>query len=380
MAINQHIANLSVSDSPLNGDELGGKSPLKKKKKVNKGSKTSSLTTPSSILKGGNNRNSSPIPPHDHIFQRTVIDAAVLLTEEAEKERYSEFNHALGVLLKNAALVDPTVVFNPRQRSCTLPPWRFPKDVPSNMTEQNRFVHISSTPWRFKTHSQKRGDNLIYFSFTMSSDVPPADICSTINMEWCRQNGDRLAVKAVQCHDTVTPIALFFLWNEGPIQTYVTELITIFRKCWECALLDKDDSLPAAIVIPEFTLKKSLPMVKGTNSNAPMFGPNLPSALQNARKVMHIEVGREHADLIRRLVEIGKERKIFQAMWGRRIHPSEILEADAPMEAKNNLASMAQDHASFIFGSRVERLVGATRLDRTVAQKGANGEVFAPHH
>lgn len=372
-AINQHIANLSVSDKVPSTS-----SPPKKKTKSNKTNKTTSTKTPSSILKGGGARinSSSPIPPpHNHVFQRTVIDSSVVLTSEAERDRYSEFNHALGVLLKNAAMVDPTVVLNPLHPSSTLLPWRLPKDVPNNMTELGRFVFISSTPWRFKTHSQKRGDNTVYFSFTMSSDEPPADLCSAINMEWCRQNGDRLAVKSVQCHDTITPIALFFLWNEGATDTLVSELSSIFRKCWECALLDNDESVPKAIILPEFALKKSLPQIRGANTHTPSFGNNIPPQLQNARRVMHIEVGRTHADLIKRLVEIGKERQIFRAMWGKKIHPSEVLEQDAPMEARNNLASMAQDHASFIFGSRVERLIGVTQLDKMVDVKDPQGVV-----
>jgi hypothetical protein len=307
------------------------------------------------------------------LFQRTVIEASVVLAAEAEKDRFSEYNLSLGILLKNLVMIDPTVVLNPRELACKLNPWRLPKDVPSNMTELGRFVFISSTPWRFKTLGQKKNDNTVYFSFTMSSDVPPSELCSSIIMEWSRQNGERLSIKEVQCHDTIQPIALFFLWNEGPTESFRTELATIFRKCWECALLDGDTTIGAAIIIPEFTLKKSLPMVRGANTHAPQFGANLPAQVQNARKVWHIEVGRHHIDLIKRLVEVGKDRNFFQGMWGKRIHLSEVLEQDAPMEARNNLATMAQDHASFIFGSRVERLIGITRLDRTVDWKDKEG-------
>ena len=69
LEINQHIANLSVSDPIPTGEDIDGKSPLKKKKKGNKSPKAVSSTTPSSILKGGGNRITSPIPPHIHLFQ-----------------------------------------------------------------------------------------------------------------------------------------------------------------------------------------------------------------------------------------------------------------------------------------------------------------------
>ncbi len=197
-------------------------------------------------------------------------------------------------------------------------------------------------------------------------------VCSSINMEWCRQNGDRLSVKLVQCHDTCTPIAFFFLWNEGPPDTFVSELGllgSIFKVCWECALLNGDESVPPAIILPEFSLRKSLPQVKSGKTNGPMFSANIPQQLQNAGKVMHIEVGRRHAELIKRLVEIGKDKKVFAAMWGKQVHPSEVLEADAPMESRMNLASMAQDHASFIFGSQVE----SGEVDRSYSTRHEGG-------
>jgi hypothetical protein len=370
-AINEHIANLSVTDKS-EIDDSTAKSPMKKKSKKGRrllksatvsSSTTSSLSTPSSILR---DTHVAPLASttHNHKFKRVIIDASVVLTAEAERDRYEEFNHSLGVLLKNAVMVDSTVVFNPRDPSAKYADWKLPKDVPSNYTELGRFVWISSVPWKFKTHSQKRAENTVYFSFNMSSDVPPEVVCSSIAMEWGRQNGDRVAVKAVQYHDTCTPIALFFLWNEGPADTFIQELTLILKTAWEVALLNKDELLPPAIIIPEFGLRKILPQIKG--AKPPAFGPNIPVQLQNARKVYHMEVGKVHADLFRHLVTIAKERKIFAAIWGGRVHPSEVLEADPPLEARMNLASMSQYHASYIYGSRVERLIGVTMLDKTV--------------
>ena len=127
--------------------------------------------------------------------------------------------------------------------------------------------------------------------------------------------------------------------------------------------------VPPAIIIPEFGLRKILPQIKGTNNNIPAFGQNIPVQLQNARRVYHVEIGKVHAELLRHLVYIGKEKKIFAAVWGGRVHPSEVLENDPPMEARINPATMAQYHASYIYGSRVERLIGVTMLDKVVDLK-----------
>ncbi len=51
-------------------------------------------------------------------------------------------------------------------------------------------------------------------------------------------------------------------------------------------------------------------MVKGANTHAPQFGLNLPAQVQNAHKVWHIEVGRDHSDLIKRLVEVGRTQDL----------------------------------------------------------------------
>ena len=377
--ITQHIAGLSVLDDP--------KSPAKKKSKKSttsdgkrKSSKvspnpTTATTTPnpSSILKSS--RTTPSKPPYNHVFKRVIIEASVILEEEAERERYAEFKNALGTILTNMILVDDTAEMVPISPQTTAPSWLAPKHVPSNMTEVGKFVFISSTPWRFKTKSQKRGDNAIYFSFTISSDVPPSEICSGIIMEWCRQNGERMVVKTVQDHDTITPILIFFLWNEGPPDLFIQELRTALTQCWEYGLARFDTSLPPAINLPELALVRKFPQVKGASTAPPPAGTKPNKQLQDSRRVLHIEVGRKYADLLRRLVDIGKGIHVFSTMWGRQIHLSEMLEPDAPNEARMALNKMAQDHSLFIFGSRVERLIGITMLDWKVATKSATGEV-----
>ena len=377
--ITQHIAGLSVLDDP--------KSPAKKKSKKSttldgkrkstkvtpKSATTTTTPNPSSILKSSHTTPSKP--PYDHVFKRVIIEASVILNEDAERDRYAEFKHALGIIIGNMILVDSTAEMVPISAQATAPAWTASKHIPSNMTEIGKFVFISSTPWRFRTKSQKRGDNAIYFSFTISSDVPPSEICSGINMEWCRQNGERMAVKTVQNHDTITPILIFFLWNEGPPDLFIQELKTALTQCWEYGIARFDSSLPPTINLPELALVRKFPQVKGTTTPAPPSGAKVNKQLQDSRRVLHIEVGRAHADLLRRLVEIGKGIHVFTTMWGRKIHLSEVLEAKAPNEARMALNKMAQDHSMFIFGSRVERLIGVTMLDWKVATKSTTGEI-----
>lgn len=132
--------------------------------------------------------------------------------------------------------------------------------------------------------------------------------------------------------------------------------------------------MPPTVALPELALRRSFPVVRGANTHAPPppkgkqgLSAQTLQLLQNTKKVMHIEVGWKHVDLIRQLVEIGKTAKIFKAYWGPLCHPLEMLDTDAPHEAKNNLLKMSQNHQNFIFGSRTERRIGATNINWKVA-------------
>lgn len=236
--INQHITNLNVSETSTSSAKKKAKKsvtePRKSSKATPKTPTPSNLNNPPSILKGS--RSTSTPTPHDHVFKRVIIEAALYLDQEQEKERYAEFKHAIGVIQSNAVMVDPTTVIEPMHILTKLPPWNAPKHLPSNMTELGKFIFIGTTPWRFKDKGTKQSDNVVFFSFTMSSDTPLAEMCAAINMEWGRQNGEQIAVKTVQTHDTVTPVAIFFLWNDWPADLFLPELQEILTECWKYGL------------------------------------------------------------------------------------------------------------------------------------------------
>ena len=185
-------------------------------------SKKSSTPSFSSILKGSAKK--SKAPPHDHAFKRVIVEASVVLEQAAERDRYQEFNHSISVILKNGVFLDEHFELNPIARSSKLESWKLPKDVPSNMTAFGLYISINTPTWKFKSKGSKTSDNTIYFSFTISSDTCPEDLCRNMIMEWNRQNGDRLAVKAVQSHVTHSVIMFFRLWNEAPVDCLLAEL------------------------------------------------------------------------------------------------------------------------------------------------------------
>ena len=84
-----------------------------------------------------------------------------------------------------------------------------------------------------------------------------------------------------RCHDTVTPIMFFYLWTEGPVEGYVSELSEILEMAWRQGLRQGDDQLPRTVLLPAINLKRSIPLVKGANMHG--FAQNLPNHVQNAR-------------------------------------------------------------------------------------------------
>ena len=111
-------------------------------------------------------------------------------------------------------------------------------------------------------------------------------------------------------------------------------------------------------------LTKKIPQVKGDNTRA--YVSSLPAHVQNARKVFHLEIGEKHVDLIKALTTIAKESGLFKAFWGSQVHPSLVLDSKASKEQRDALASMAQLHTAYMIGTRCERLVGITRLNKEV--------------
>lgn len=354
---NTHIAEISAPP--------GSPSPkTNRKPKSGSGKKGTLTTAPTSILKGSALKTKARLPPHDHTYKRIIIEASVVLDQPSEKDRFSEFNHALGIILKNGAYLDEHFELNPIHPSSSQDSWKLPKDVPSNMTILGQFISINTPLWRFKRKGPKASDNTIYFSFTISTDCTPADLCGDMIMEWNRQGGDRLAVKAVQSHNTIQPVMFFRLWNDAPIDGLLSELKEILTQAWRYGRHKGYSDLPPLLVLPDMTLIKKLPQLKGENTHK--YVASLPPHVQNARKVLHLEVGRSHADLIKRLTTIAKETQIFEAWWGSTVHPSIALDPDAPKKQRDALASMAQDHTAFMIGTRCERLVGITRLDKRI--------------
>ena len=89
----------------------------------------------------------------------------------------------------------------------------------------------------------------------------------------------------------------------------------ILTEAWKKGQVEGDETLPSNLSLPGMTFQKMVPMMKGLNTHA--LASSVPSYIQANRKVLHLEVGRTHADLINGLIRAGKCHGLFEKYWGK---------------------------------------------------------------
>lgn len=147
----------------------------------------------------------------------------------------------------------------------------------------------------------------MYFSFGVFSDIEPAEIMASIVVDWSILGGTRLAVKALNYFDTCTPIAIYFLWNEGHSETILQELKTILL-----SVIPVEIGRPIP-TLPPLALRKTIPRTPG---QVTVDFNNLSLQEQMARRTWHIEVETKHSAMIIDLVQKAKDDNMISANCG----------------------------------------------------------------
>lgn len=192
-------------------------------------------TPATSALKQGrySARPSTPAPERMHIHEHTRVIVEAALKFDSGEDRFNTLLSGLGSLLTYGQMVDEHFVINPVREGGRDKDWKDPAKLPTSMTALGAHLAITSSTRVFeksraggKEKKDTRPDT-VYFSFAISSDLAPDEIMSRIAVDWSLLGGTRLAVKALNYFDTCTPIAIYFLWNEGHSSTLLDELSTI---------------------------------------------------------------------------------------------------------------------------------------------------------
>lgn len=168
-------------------------SPEKKK------TKTSTETPVRSLIKQGRCHPSTPAPRqmHLHEHKRAIIEAGLAL-DSANK--FETLVSAISSLITYYQVVDKHFVINLIMDGGRTSDWTDPKLFPTSMTELGAFLKISGSLQMFDKQKggQGKAENkalVAYFSFAVSSDIPPHEIMAQVNVDWNILGGAQLAVK-----------------------------------------------------------------------------------------------------------------------------------------------------------------------------------------
>ena len=300
---------------------------------------------------------------HLHEHSRIIVEAAYKC--EKEDERFKSFLTALSSLLSYAQMVDEYFVINPVREGGRDRDWTDPNKLPSSMTALGAHFAISSSARVFEKAkgggSKEKGKkdtrpDTVYFSFAISSDLEPTEIMARIAVDWSILGGTRLAVKALNFFDTCTPIAIYFLWNEGHNDTILQELKMILLSVLPAGI---DGSIPT---LPPLALRKTIPRTPG---QVTVDFNNLSLQAQMARRAWHIEVESKHSKALIDLVRKAKDENVISEMWGRQVHFSEVADINTPSAEIKRYVKFSQRHVNFHCSMTCEDIRGITNLDAT---------------
>lgn len=329
-------------------------SPEKKK------SKTNAETPLRSGMKPSRYRPSTPGPErmHLHEHKRAVIEAGISLDSS---NRFEALVSAIAALITYCQMVDDSFVINPITDSGRMKDWSDAKKVPTSMTELGAYLRLSGNPRLFdkpKGGQNKAGSKspVAYFSFAISTDIPPDEIMARVNVDWNILGGTRLAVKSLGVFDTVTPLVIYFLWNEGHAPTILDELKRILSSV-SPALLGGEQA-----PLPPMALRKQIPRIPGQITSD---FQHLSFQAQMARRAWHIEVEKKHVETLVNLVASAKSAGKIEEMWGRQAHITEAADNEtSPGELKRYI-KFAQRHVNFHCSMTCDDLRGIVNLEAT---------------
>jgi hypothetical protein len=282
-----------------------------------------------------------------HKFSRVIIETSIKLKDA---NPFNEFIVSLQTLLKNGQLVDPHFAFCPIKPSSGEKKIHAHADIPINMTMLSAHFQISISNGRNPFEKQKiwgknatKGKDefknpVVFFSMAIATDNEPEELVNRISMEWSKAGGRRLSIKNLQSFKSETIIALFNVYTATKKDTLLSELNKILTLALAEIQEDDSDELLGVFEVPKMDLRLQVPKLPGQDVS---HFDKLPYQTKNNRKVLHIECDKDDAKNIRRLVQYAKEALLFQRLWGRHAHISEVANKESTPSKIRRLTQVA---------------------------------------
>ena len=155
----------------------------------------------------------------------------------------------------------------------------------------------------------------------------------------------RLQIKDLPSLLSEIPFALYKIYNQGHWPSIIRDLTTILRKARDAAW--KGDNLEEeyeARPIPPMTFSKNVPKLPGQDTS--QFN-NQPWKIQANKKVLHIEVDKGETKFIEKLIEVSKEKKCFEEMWGKQVSGSKLVVQDTSSVEIKRLIYVSKKRTNF---------------------------------
>ena len=233
-------------DDDSHATDGNGKNPEESPEKKKSRTAVETPLRGSNLKSGRYARPSTPAPKrmHLHEHKRAIIEAGLTLDSG---KRFEHLISSMGVLLRYGQMVDEFFTINPIYEAGRNKDWDDPTFLPSSMTELGAYLKLSGSPRIFEKSKGGQGNAkapTVYFSFAVSSDVAPDEIMARIIVDWNLLGGTRLAVKHLGVFDTVTPVVIYFLWNEGHAETILRELQEMLSEMLPVLIGGEQETLP----------------------------------------------------------------------------------------------------------------------------------------
>ena len=272
-------------------------------------------------------------PPHDHVHKRVYAEGSRRLKDE---DKHLEYALALKALVKEFQKVDPEFAIVPLDDDAKEPIINSPNDVPLNHTDLGANIQLASNasfqmkrPWGSDGQDVREEDMVdpeVNFGFVFACDKDPEKLFDRVKQEWRRQGGNRLYLKDLQTHDVDCAAVLWKLYTQCHEPTIAAELRVMLEKARDA----EDDAAMGefrwgGLNIPDVSLRLAVPRLPGLDTSRLN---KLKYKEKQMRKAMHVDCDRKDLDHLQDLIDVAKERKLVEKMWGKQAAISKPIITD----------------------------------------------------
>ena len=365
--------------------------------------KRSSSTNPASVLKpskystspGSSTDKHPPTPPHIHKNRKVLIEISI----DFAKESLSQFDgdngkkmvFAIQQFLLNLKIADKKAIINPTDDDSEDPPLggQSPAPVPTNMTALSNYIK-GLNPRSFQTNktsqetpesdsNSSRRSILAYGVISISCDKDPELLVNQISYEWARF-GNQMKIKELQAVETITPVAIYYVYALTHRQTLIDEQRDIFKEAQKRMhetdyFLDHDLPMNWGYrPLPLCSLRTNVPRIP--KHSEPVNMARLPSNIQTCRRVLHLEIAKADLELVTHLVNFSKTQGLYKRWWGSHAHPTEGVDWQSPPGDIRRAAKFAVKTTNYNASMTSIDVYGFLDLNDTIEVKKPDGSII----